>query len=263
MKKEETINFIKNQIDEAIKLENFLRKSPEFNKWKRDTEIIIEKIFWDNSRHIKDFTWISYSYWAFGPSIPEIRHQESYVKWLKNAQVILSSMINEIEKFWTWREEIISNTSHIELLSRLCHRFFLLARQIRTRHDWRDTLEINDEYDVQDLFHALLHIYFDDIRPEEWTPSYAWNSSRTDFLLKNEETVIEIKMTRKWLDRKETANQLIIDKERYRNHPNCKYLVCFIYDHEWRIWNPIWFENDLNSNDNELQTIVIVTPKWH
>ncbi len=30
-------------------------------------------------------------------------------------------------------------------------------------------------------------------------------------------------------------NQLIIDKERYRTHPNCKYLVCFVYDPEQRI----------------------------
>lgn len=50
-------------------------------------------------------------------------------------------------------------------------------------------LFLEDEYDVQDLPHALLLLYFDDVRAEEWTPSYAGKSARMDFLLK----------TRAWL----------------------------------------------------------------
>jgi DNA-binding sugar fermentation-stimulating protein len=57
----------------------------------------------------------------------------------------------------------------------------------------RNTIEIEDEYDVQDLFHALLKLYFDDIRPEEYTPSYGGSASRVDFLLKDEQIIIEIK----------------------------------------------------------------------
>ena len=56
-----------------------------------------------------------------------------------------------------------------------------------------NTLDVQDEYDVQDLFHALLHIHFEDIRPEEWAPSFAGASSRMDFLLKQEQIIIEIK----------------------------------------------------------------------
>lgn len=79
------------------------------------------------------------------------------------------------------------------ILERMFMRFYKIARQLRNRHDNRQTLSIEDEYDVQDLLHALLHLYFDDIRPEEWTPSYAGKSARVDFLLKNEKTVIEVK----------------------------------------------------------------------
>lgn len=43
---------------------------------------------------------------------------------------------------------------------------------------------MNDEYDVQDIIHALLKIEFDDIRPEEWGTSYAGSNSRMDFYLK-------------------------------------------------------------------------------
>ena len=38
----------------------------------------------------------------------------------------------------------------------------LIARQLRERHDNRATLETEDEYDVQDLVHALLRWDFND-----------------------------------------------------------------------------------------------------
>src|SRR5258708_5925569 len=72
--------------------------------------------------------------------------------------------------------------------------------------------------------------FFDDVRREEWTPSYAGKSSRIDFLLKDEEIVIEIKKTRSTLRDKEISDELIIDKERYQAHPHCKTLIAFVYD---------------------------------
>lgn len=51
-------------------------------------------------------------------------------------------------------------------LTRLFSRFHLVARQLRERYDERKTLDINDEYDVQDLAYALLRINFDNIHKE-------------------------------------------------------------------------------------------------
>ena len=87
--------------------------------------------------------------------------------------MILESMIQEIVDYWeenNINQPIIPDLNKIELL---CNRFDLVARQIQIRYGKgkRTTIEINDEYDVQDLFHALLTLYFDDIRDEEWTPS--------------------------------------------------------------------------------------------
>ena len=86
----------------------------------------------------------------------------------------------------------------------ICDRFHVVARQLLHRRENRATLVINDEYDVQGLLHALLRLYFDDIRPEERTPSYAGGSSRMEFPLKGHDIVVEAKMTRKGL----TANEL-------------------------------------------------------
>ena len=71
----------------------------------------------------------------------------------------------------------------LDTLLALCRRFHLFARQLAHRYDDRTALTIADEYDVQDLFHAILLLHFDDVRPEEVTPSYAGNSSRVDFYL--------------------------------------------------------------------------------
>ena len=136
----------------------------------------------------------------------------------------------------------------------------MFANQLRLRRGTRRSLVIRDEYDVQNLLHSLLLLHFEDVRPEEWTPSYAGKASRTDFLLKREEIVIETKMTRDGLDQKKLGDELIIDKERYRVHPNCKSLVCFVYDPDHRCSNPTALEDDL-SQEAPFRVAVIVAPK--
>jgi len=84
----------------------------------------------------------------------------------------------------------------ITMIENLLARFDKVAHQLRYRHADRPTLVINDEYDVQDLIYALLCVNFDDVRAEEFTPSYAGSSSRMDFLIKDRQIVIEVKKTR-------------------------------------------------------------------
>jgi REase_DpnII-MboI len=143
----------------------------------------------------------------------------------------------------------------------ICDRFNVVARQLLHRRENRATLGITDEYDVQDLLHALLRLYFDDIRPEEWTPSYGGGSSRMDFLLKGHDIVVEAKMTRKGLTAKEVSEQLIIDAAKYRQNTECKTLVCLVYDPDGLIKNPRGIERDLAKlSGNGLEMICIITP---
>lgn len=114
---------------------------------------------------------------------------------------------------------------------------------------------------MQYLLHAVLHLHFDDIRAEEWTPSYAGRASRVDFLLKQECIVVETKKTRKGLAAKEVGEELLIDIARYRKHPDCKCLICFVYDPEGRIANPRGIENDLNRQHEDLKVLVTIAPK--
>lgn len=152
----------------------------------------------------------------------------------------------------------------VELVRTLCSRFHLFALQLQKRHGKRPTIAFDDEYDVQDAMHALLRLHFDDVRAEEWTPSCAGNASRTDFLLKREQVVVETKVTRtksRKLDQREITNQLIIDKERYRTHPDCKTLVCFVYDPDHLCDNVAALESDVSSQGPPLRVEVIVAPR--
>ena len=133
--------------------------------------------------------------------------------------------------------------------------------QLRNRREERPTLDVNDEYDVQDLMHALLRLYFDDVRPEEWVPSYAGSGSRTDFLLPAVDTVIEVKKTRQGLNAKAIGEQLIVDIARYKKHPQCRRLICFVYDPEGRVTNPGRYQSDLNRTDHGIEVQVVNTPK--
>lgn len=183
--------------------------------------------------------------------------QNSY-KQAETCMGILLNVKSQIEKGIISLEEDTELVENIkEILDRLFVRFHKVAKQLTKRYSSRHTLVINDEYDVQDLLHALLRIYFDDIRAEEWTPSYAGGSSRVDFLLKNEELVIEVKIASSKLKDVKIGEQLIIDIAKYKAHPDCKKLVCFVYDPDGCVNNPIGLINDIeNGNDGFVKVYI-------
>ena len=180
---------------------------------------------------------------------------------LHAAQAVIERAIqSRIEETW---QAPVNNQHATTLVCTICDRFAIVANTLLQRHDQRPTITITDEYDVQDLLGALLKLHFTDVRPEEWTPSYAGNASRIDFILKPEQIAIEAKMTRKNLDQKDLTNQLAVDILRYQAHPDCKTLVCFVYDPAGKCNNPTALENDLTKDHGALNVVVIVRPKQH
>jgi hypothetical protein len=165
-------------------------------------------------------------------------------------------------------------TDALTTLRLLCHRFHAVARQLLVRRNetitkgkkkgekrQRATLEVKDEYDAQDLMHALLRIYFDDIRPEDPASTLAGAPSRTDFVLGGHGIVLEMKHTRSGLADKEVGAQLIVDTARYRAHPECKTLVCFVYDPNGLISNPVELETSLSGTKDGMPVEVMILPK--
>jgi hypothetical protein len=148
-----------------------------------------------------------------------------------------------------------------EFVKHLCNRFHAVTRQLRLRKEYRATLDVEDELDVQDLIHAMLRFQFDDVETDEWTPEYAEGTPRKTFLINHGRLAIVAKKTRPGLTAKDLANQVKIDAARYSVRNRCAILLCFIYDPEGRIGNPRGLEADLTSVSDQFTVDVLVTPK--
>jgi len=156
--------------------------------------------------------------------------------------------------------ESIKAKTDYSILENIFNRFPIFIRQLKKRHDNRQTIVVKDEYDIQDLLEAVLRLHFDDVRAEEWCPSYAGGSKRMDFFLNDEKIAIEMKMTREGLSDKHIGEQLTIDIANYKQHPNCETLYCFVYDPDGRIRNPNGLIKDLQNIDKEINIKVIIKP---
>lgn len=158
--------------------------------------------------------------------------------------------------------ETDKQTEGLIYLEKIYSKFHRVAQSLRHRHASRETLIIKDEYDVQDLLRGLLQIHFDDVREEDYSPSYAGGNSRIDFVLKDEKIVVETKMTNDHLKDKEIGSQLLIDIGRYRAHPDCQLLVVFVYDKGDHIRNKTGIINDLERMTSpDLKVKVFIEPK--
>ena len=124
-------------------------------------------------------------------------------------------------------------------------RFLDVSRQLVRRHGKRPTLVVNDEYDAQDLFHALLLVFFRDVRAEEWTPSYAGGSNRIDFLLPEYRLAVELKHSRSSMTANVVGDELTIDIAKYKQHSGTSHLVCLVFDSNGHLANPRGLERDL------------------
>jgi hypothetical protein len=231
-----------------------------YNSWHDFTRELLNQIF-NNDEIAHEFSFVGAAVLNIGFQTLQ-QQTEELKKDLQGDLGRLQSISKRLELFPIRTSEgEASDPAPVEIVQLLTSRFHLVTRQLRQRREQRTTLEVNDEYDVQDLLHALLRIYFDDIRPEEWTPSYAGGSSRMDFLLKSEQIVIEVKKTRQGLGVREVREQLSVDIINYRSHPDCKTLFCFVYDPDVYISNPIGIENDLSRPIDGMMVKVVITPK--
>lgn len=260
MSPEESIERIKGKVGEIAGIARLPRFSPEYKKWHRETSRLLEMIFGKGASQVKDFEAIRFVYngiHVLGDGEPFDRRFQAA---LKEAAAILTSMHEEIAEFGVLGVGS-DRANPLSVVETICSRFHAVARQLRARHGSRPTLEVQDEYDVQDLLHSLLRVHFDDIRPEEWTPSYAGAASRMDFLLKDESVVVEVKKTRSGLRDKDVGDQLIVDIARYKEHPGCKTLVCFVYDPDGWIGNPVALKKDLEKRSEAPLVKVLIFPE--
>jgi hypothetical protein len=151
----------------------------------------------------------------------------------------------------------IDALDHLEAMFRRLH--VAAAVLSRPTHGHAEYV-ISNEYGLQSLVHALLTLFYDDVREEEHTPSRAGGAARIDFLLKKPGVLVETKHTRPTLGKRQLGDELAADILRYRAHPDARALCALIYDPERRVSNPTGFEDDLKDDSAGFPIRVIVTP---
>jgi predicted nucleotide-binding protein len=102
-----------NRLQSALQPIPFLKKQrhggPIFKKWRRDTEIAIAHMFGDRSRHVKDFTSITYTMAFCWNTTPDSEFQKAYVNGLESAAAVLESMFDEVTEYWNEAGDEVSN----------------------------------------------------------------------------------------------------------------------------------------------------------
>lgn len=149
-----------------------------------------------------------------------------------------------------------SHLDAVQTVIALGERFLYVQRELLKRHADKPTLKVEDEYDAQDLYRSVLRIFFDDIRAEDYTPSYAGASSRVDFILPQFQLAVELKHSRASMTAKSLGEELLVDVARYGQRSDVRHLVCIVFDHEGRLDNPRGLERDLEDRSATSETAV-------
>ena len=242
-----------NQIELYEKIEKFEWgvSADRFIKLKRPSQLLAD---YDVAQQIYEHGLKTPPHIAYGAVVIA---KASEIKSIQDYHGLCSRLIREIEIVYSSQTKPTAQSNNsLEIIDNICGRFHLVARQLQSRHSNRSTIRLDDEYDTQDLLHALLRLHFDDVRPEDYSPSYAGRNTRVDFLLKKERIIIEVKKTRDSLGDREIGDELLQDIARYKNHPDCDILYCFVYDPQSIIKNPRGLEQDLNAESNDSFRVV-------
>lgn len=172
--------------------------------------------------------------------------------------LLIMSIIRSMKDMENQKEQKPNNNS---VLSSILYGFGNFARQLNRRYNNRQGINITDEYDVQDLLHAQLVAFFEDVRKEDPVPICAGASSRVDFYIADIRTAIEVKLKRKDLDDNTLGKQLLDDVGKYSKRADVENVVFFIFDPDHLIVNPSGMKRDveLSSRPNYKINIVIVS----
>lgn len=93
------IEWLKKQIEKIDNLEKEWYNSINFNAWETSTKRLLERISWNESSYVKNFSSISFSVWVYYHWQPEYEYDDAYNKWLNNAREILKTIVEELEEY--------------------------------------------------------------------------------------------------------------------------------------------------------------------
>ena len=127
----------------------------------------------------------------------------------------------------------------LELVRNAMEKFTTAAQPLLKRRKGKPVIEIDDEYDVQDILHVILKPHFPSIKAEEVVSGVrSGHFLKIDFIIPSNKMAIECKCVRDAEHAKSLEAELNDDIQTYKNHRDCDYLIFFIYDKNLFISDP-------------------------
>jgi hypothetical protein len=151
-----------------------------------------------------------------------------------------------------------SRLDAVQAVLAISEKFLLVQRSLAKHPHGGSPVEFKNEYDDQFLLRALLVQFFDIVRDEEYTPSYAGSNSRIDFVLPEFGLAIELKHTTASMSDADVGAQLLIDRERYQTHKDVSHLIVLVFDHGGHLRSPRGLETDLQRDHSHPDLTVTV-----
>lgn len=161
----------------------------------------------------------------------ELPKEEVYIKFVENANSINELIMLEDLYRKMIKIDIQYRGEPKDIILNILNEFPNAVKSItHKRRKGHESFAINDEYDVQDLLYFVLKSIFPNMTPEENTPQVGGKTERADFIFRDFDIVLEIKMIKeKDYDEKKFIEQIKVDiQSYYRIKP--KYIIFFIYD---------------------------------
>jgi hypothetical protein len=119
----------------------------------------------------------------------------------------------------------------VGLILRLCKRLPAAARILAKRRKGKAPFEICDEYDAQDLLHAVLRAYLKySIHEEPLAKVGGAHAGRADVAIEQLGTVIELKFVHGPDDQKRIVDEFSNDLLLYTKWPHLKHFVYLVYN---------------------------------
>jgi REase_DpnII-MboI len=126
---------------------------------------------------------------------------------------------------------LVTVNTDIELAERICARVAKAARILTARRGKKASFEIKDEYDVQDLIHALFRAFFKYPVTENPLPKAAGAvSTRADLCIEELGLIMEAKFVRAQKDQARIEKELATDLIFYSAWEPLKYLFFVVYN---------------------------------
>ena len=154
----------------------------------------------------------------------------------------------------------------MNIIFSVLEKFTSASKSLTERRRGKTTLEIEDEYDMQDILHVILKPFFPALKLEE---VISGNDSekflKIDFLISSIKVGIECKCIRDKAHANVITKEINDDIQTYHKHQDCNNLIIFIYDKKLLITNPDVLEQQYSKTqsfaDKKLEINLLIRPK--